>query len=491
MTNTSPHRETPNGYAASPQWFLVSSLILLGVAIGLFFVSLGTRIYVTGFSLSVFFAALFALGCATFLHIRFFLQKQKQHRQTADAFYATDREFNSIFQHALDAILILDDAGVCLNANPAALLLLGVPRAGLVGHSLAQFYADMTERVLAEQSLRASEERFHQMANHIQEIFWLLDASTKEVLEVNLAYQTITGRSLESLRRNPTSYTDLIHGEDRVRVLAKLEEAAHSGHLDEEFRIVRPDGEVRWVWAHGFPVRDRGDGTFRLLAGTVLDITARKLADAQVAQHLIAAETAREQAEASRNEAEALRKATLALTQNLRMDSVLDTLLCCVRDLIPYDSASVILTEGESRLFVAREAPPALANKAVLTLEARENVFLERVLVERKSAFVPDTREEREWSETRALAHIHCWLCVPLVVSDSVLGLLSIGSNRPRSFTTEHFRLAKSLAIPAAVAIHNARLYEWAEIYAAERQQLLRQVDPKTPARDRDRPLSN
>jgi len=55
--------------------------------------------------------------------------------------------------------------------------------------------------------------------------------------------------------------------------------------------------------------------------------------------------------------------------------------------------------------------------------------------------------------------------------------LLSIGSASPRTLTTEHFRRAKSLAIPAAIAIQNARLYEWAEIYAAERQQLLKQTD--------------
>jgi PAS domain S-box-containing protein len=324
-----------------------------------------------------------------------------------------------------------------------------------------------------------------------EEIFWLLDASTKEVLQVNLAYETITGRSLESLTRNPTSYADLIHAEDRVHVLAKLEEAVHSGHLDEEFRIVRPNGEVRWVWAHGFPVRDRGDDTIRRLAGTVLDITARKLADAQVAKHLTAAEAAREQAEASRAEAEALRKATLALTQNLRMDAVLDTLLRCVLDLIPYDSASVILTETDGRLFVARESPPASANKPVVTLEPSQNAFLQRVLLMKKSVQLPDTREETDWGETKALANIRSWIAVPLVVADSVLGLLSISTTRPHAFSTEHFRKAKSLAIPAAVAIQNARLYEWAEIYAAERQSLLKKADGArtTSAEERDRSL--
>jgi GAF domain-containing protein len=76
-----------------------------------------------------------------------------------------------------------------------------------------------------------------------------------------------------------------------------------------------------------------------------------------------------------------------------------------------------------------------------------------------------------------ALAKIRNWIAIRLIVGDSVLGLLSIGESHPRSFTNEHFRLAKSLAIPAAVAIHNARLYEWAQIYAAERESLLKQAD--------------
>src|SRR5580704_7794589 len=301
--------------ARTPLWFRVSSLLLLAVAIILLVAVLGDRVYSSSLSTAALVTVLVALGCAAFLHVRAWYVGRK-------GVYATECEFASVYQHALDGILILDDLGVCLDANPAAFALLGAPPAVLVGHSFAQFYrdrveferewhtflergyqrrqaqlfrpdgtkvfvhlratanhvpgrhvvilCDTTERVEAQDSLRESKERLQQMADNIQEIFWLLDASSKEVLQVNLAYETITGRSLESLARNPTSYADLVHAEDRVRVLAKLEEAVHSGHFDEEFRIVRPDGEVRWVWAHGFPVRDRGDGSFRRLAGTVM-----------------------------------------------------------------------------------------------------------------------------------------------------------------------------------------------------------------------------
>ncbi len=503
-----------------PLWFLVSCLLLLAVALLLVIVALSDRAYASNLFAPMLAILVVSLGFNAFLQVRSWHLGRR-------GFHATESQFTSIYLHALDGILILNDEGVCLDANPAAFALLGAPPAVLVGHSFAQFYpsadtfaiewrsfleqsyrkgparlfrpdgsavfvhftatanyvpgrhvvilCDTTERIQAQDSLRDSNERLQQMADNILEIFWLLDASTKKVLQVNRAYETITGRSIESLSQNPTSYADVIHVDDRVHVLRKLEEATCTGLLNEEFRIVRPDGEIRWVWLNGFPVRRQG-GAIHRLAGTVQDITARKLADAQIAKHLADAEAARDQADAARAEADALRKATLALTQNLRMDVVLDTLLACVFEIIPYERASVILTETDGRLFVARESPAARA-RTVITLEAAENVSLQRVLVERKSVHLSDTREESDWRDTKALVKIRDWIAVPLVVGNTVLGLLSVGESRPRSFTTEHFRLAKSLAIPAAVAIHNARLYEWAQIYAAERESLLKKAD--------------
>jgi PAS domain S-box-containing protein len=504
----------------TPLWFRISSLLLLAVAIILLAVVLGNRVYTSNLSIAALAAVLLALACAAFLHIRAWYVGRKD-------VYETEREFTSVYQHALDGILILDDQGVCLDANPAAFALLGAPPAVLIGHSFSQCYADpqqferqwqtflehgnqrgqvqlvrpngskvsvrytasanhlpgrhmmilcdITERLEAQDASRASQERLRQVTDNIHEIVWMMDASTKKVIEVNPAYETITGRSLESIVSDPSSYTDLIHPNDREQVLAKLEDAVHSGHFDEEFRIVRPDGGIRWVWAKASPL-PRGGNVIRQLVGTTQDITARKIAAAQVAEHLVAAEIARAQADAARAEAEALRKATLAITQNLRMDAVLDTFLRCVFDIIPYDSASVLLTESEGRLFVARESPHDHADRTVITLETNQNTFLQHVLM-KKSLHLADTREETDWRETKAFAGIRSWIAVPLVAGDGVLGLLSIGKTCPKSFTTEHFRMAKSLAIPAAVAIQNARLYEWAEIYAAERKSLLQKAD--------------
>jgi PAS domain S-box-containing protein len=98
---------------------------------------------------------------------------------------------------------------------------------------------------------------------------------------VNQAYETITGRSRRSLMENPLSYEEVIHPDDRSQVLAKRDEATRTGKFDERFRITLPNGQIRWVRVHGFPVRNAAGKIWRLV-GTAQDITEQKLAEDQV-----------------------------------------------------------------------------------------------------------------------------------------------------------------------------------------------------------------
>lgn len=321
-----------------------------------------------------------------------------------------------------------------------------------------------SERHVTEASLRESQELLQEVTDHVQEVVWMLRADTHELIFVSNAYEAVTGHSLREIRENPSSYKDLVHPDDRPRFLAKLEEARSTGKFDEEFRIVRADGVSRWIWSKGTAAGRAGEVPPRLV-GIAQDITERKQAELDIAKHLAVAE-------AARAEAEALRLSTLTLTKNLSMDTVLDTLLASLLDIVPYDAASVVLTEGDC-LYVARTSA-----KTVQMLEGQRNTFLERVRVTRKSVFIPDTAEEKGWENAGVLQGVRSWICVPLVASterpssERVLGLLSVGHSRPCAFTAENFRVAQSLAISAAVAIQNARLYERAEIYAAELESL-------------------
>jgi PAS domain S-box-containing protein len=131
----------------------------------------------------------------------------------------------------------------------------------------------------AEQ-LTASELRFRQIAENIREVFWLTDPAKNQILYISPAYEEIWGRSCETLYSTPSDWSDAIHPEDRDRVLhAALQQA--SGTYVEEYRIVRPDGTVRWIRDRAFPVFLQGREVYRI-AGIAEDFTDRKRAEDEV-----------------------------------------------------------------------------------------------------------------------------------------------------------------------------------------------------------------
>ncbi len=131
---------------------------------------------------------------------------------------------------------------------------------------------DVTERRRAEEALRESESRFRQIAETVEAVLWMTNAEHTELLYVNPAYERIVGRTVASLYAHPESWLEAVHPEDRPRVLAAQEEFLGTGRYRVEFRIVRPDGTVRWIVDHGFPVLDE-EGRLYRRAGFAKDVT--------------------------------------------------------------------------------------------------------------------------------------------------------------------------------------------------------------------------
>jgi PAS domain S-box-containing protein len=103
-----------------------------------------------------------------------------------------------------------------------------------------------------------------------------------------------------------------------------------------------------------------------------------------------------------------------------------------------------------------------------MTLDADDFPVLQRVLATQAGVLISDAKREEGWRTLKGHSDLRSWIFVPLVASQQVLGILSVGHASVDSFTAEHLRLAKLIAIPAAAAIQNARLYECAEIYGEE-----------------------
>jgi diguanylate cyclase (GGDEF)-like protein/PAS domain S-box-containing protein len=124
--------------------------------------------------------------------------------------------------------------------------------------------------------LRASESLFRQLAENIRDVFFLLHADSNRTLYVSPAYEEIWGRSCASAYANPNSWAEAIHPDDRVSIDEGFRSGMLAGTFEYQYRVVRPDGSIRWIQARGFPVRDDAGRTVRI-AGVAEDITERKL----------------------------------------------------------------------------------------------------------------------------------------------------------------------------------------------------------------------
>jgi PAS domain S-box-containing protein len=127
-----------------------------------------------------------------------------------------------------------------------------------------------------------AEERFRLITEASSEVFWICSVDWSEMFYVSPGYERIWGRSVASLYRDPKSFLEAIHPDDVARVVADLD-VRHVGRpFDLEYRVVRSDGSVRWVWDHGYPVREVGGDVARYV-GVVQDITDRKRAETELA----------------------------------------------------------------------------------------------------------------------------------------------------------------------------------------------------------------
>jgi PAS domain S-box-containing protein len=131
--------------------------------------------------------------------------------------------------------------------------------------------------------LRESEALFRQIAENIREVFWVMDVAADRVTFVSPIYEELFGQSCASLYANSRSYLDAIHSDDRARVEAAMIRQLAGTPTDERYRVVRPDGSMRWVRDRAFPVPERA-GRIQRVVGVAEDITDRTRAEEELRQ---------------------------------------------------------------------------------------------------------------------------------------------------------------------------------------------------------------
>ncbi|MEG4582132.1 PAS domain S-box protein [Microcoleus sp. MON1_C5] len=142
---------------------------------------------------------------------------------------------------------------------------------------------DISDRKKTEAALKESEERFRQLAENIESVFWMINVQPQEIIYISPGYEKIWGRSCADLYANGRFFADSLHPEDRERVIANLTRKIESE--DEiEYRIVRPDGKIRWIRDRAFPIKNQSGKVYRIV-GLAVDITARKQAEKTIREN--------------------------------------------------------------------------------------------------------------------------------------------------------------------------------------------------------------
>ncbi|MDZ7966911.1 MAG: PAS domain S-box protein [Nostoc sp. DedSLP03] len=147
-----------------------------------------------------------------------------------------------------------------------------------VGRDMTEQQATLHERQLAEAALRQSEEKFRKFAENTHAVIWIASTNSFRTLYVSPAYEKIWGRSCQSLLERPESWIDSVHPDDRDRLIIAVKQQLINDSVSIEYRILRPDGSMRWIWDRGFAIYDE-QGKVQYYGGIAEDITERKLVE--------------------------------------------------------------------------------------------------------------------------------------------------------------------------------------------------------------------
>jgi PAS domain S-box-containing protein len=140
---------------------------------------------------------------------------------------------------------------------------------------------EISERKQTEEQLRKTMQQLRQLAENITDAFWMRDVEDTRMVYVSPAYEKIWGRSCKELYQLPNGWSDTIHLGDRRRVAEATLTKQTTGEYNQEYRILRPDGTLRWIRDRAFPIRD-GTGKVIRIVGIAEDITDRRQLEREI-----------------------------------------------------------------------------------------------------------------------------------------------------------------------------------------------------------------
>lgn len=141
------------------------------------------------------------------------------------------------------------------------------------------FIRDITERKKAEEEIIRSRKQFQNLVENISGVYWVNDLETYRTLYISPSYETVWGRPCEELYSNPADFINAVHPDDHPTIKKAYENIASTLKTTISYRIVRPDGEIRWIDARTNVVIDGGA---KIEYGYAEDVTEQRKAQEEI-----------------------------------------------------------------------------------------------------------------------------------------------------------------------------------------------------------------
>jgi PAS domain S-box-containing protein len=344
-------------------------------------------------------------------------------------------------------------------------------------HNHEQIYGiarDITEQKEGEVALQESEEKFRQIAENIREIFLIHSLKDRQLLYISPAYEQIFGFARSGLYQNPNLWLNFVHPEDRDRIMKAWQRQIQSIPFNQEYRILRPDKTMKWIWGRSFPVKNTQGQIYRLVS-ILEDITDRKQAEEKLSQKI--------------NSERLFNQIALQIRQSLNLEQILTTAVDQVRSWLQCDRVVIYQINGDGAGMIVAESvregltrslgyqiadrcfvpfPDHSFNHAINNIQQAGLTdcylkFLERFEVKAKTTTVIKSTDQKTWG--LLIAH-QC--------------------NHTRIWQPNQLKLLEELSVQISIAISQSQLYQQAKFELLERQKAeaaLKQLNEELEAR--------